>query len=302
VDLDPRELIQENGDENGDTRRSFLRGLGGTAAAAATGTTAMSDNTAAQAGSPEITVVEDGDDTASLPEVDELVIYVHGWFGNTDNFISPTPTEDMQELVTNIESDGTYSADAYVAYSWPARLGYIRALTRAEAVGERLAGLITDWRKNVGNNPRIRLIGHSLGGPVVASTLSNYDPGDIPYYGHAIDTAVMLATSSNLSAVCSDGSLKDQIDTAVSEIWNYHSFDDMLVLLNEFLGDGSSNLGFSGLTDGCEAYEWADVNCTGITSQRGAHFKYITSEKIGKNIAKQFNTVSYRPEDEDLSE
>jgi pimeloyl-ACP methyl ester carboxylesterase len=285
-----------NSDENTNTRRSFLRGAAG-AAAAATGATAFSGTAAA-------VDVEHGDENASLPVEDELLLYVHGWFGEarTEPILFDS---ELQRLSDNLEESG-YSADAEVNYTWGASSDTIDYLDATESTGDVGSGLATKIEEFYDNGDgNIRLVGHSLGGPVVLHALNELGSE------YTVETVALLGASNAQQSVCGEDwsfgwDFTPGIETGAETIRNYHSTSDGIVLANLFFGvtdfpilsEGpigyagldESNF-FSGLDSPCSHSNWTDVDCTdapGIVE----HFKYFDSRPIGENLALTFQGES----------
>jgi pimeloyl-ACP methyl ester carboxylesterase len=283
-------MILANSDENTNTRRSFLRGAAG-AAAAVTGATAFSGTAAA-------VEVEDNPDS-SLPVEDELLLYVHGWFGE---FRTETPDGELQRLSENL-SQGSYSPSAEVSYTWGAFLSdinYFSALESTEDVGGRLATKIKEFYDNGGGN--IRLVGHSLGAPVVLHALNQLGSE------YTVETVALLAGATPQESVCGNDwsfgwDFTDGIETGAETIRNYHSTSDWIILWNLFTSFADSDfdldfdlefsIGFSGLVDGCSHSNWTDVDCTDAPRESIlVHFDYFDSRPIGENMASTFNGSS----------
>ncbi|ELY80748.1 hypothetical protein C488_03130 [Natrinema pellirubrum DSM 15624] len=143
-------------------RRTLLKATGTTLLGGA-GLTAASGSASAQFLGPDTIEVDNGwfgwDADDDLPVTDELLVFIHGWFGDTT--VSSQATDVRDSLVA-----GGYTPDETVAIEWPATtLNYFGAESDTEDVGEVVAGLIEDFSDAGGGN--VRLVGHSLGGRCV---------------------------------------------------------------------------------------------------------------------------------------
>lgn len=300
MDQTPREIELANSDTN-TRRRSFLRAAGGVAAAA-TGATAFSGTAAA---------VEVEDNTSdSLPVVDELLLYVHGWFGGLrtgDDTLfggsvigDDTPDGELQRLSDNLSQSAVgYSADAEVNYIWDAfsdTINYFDAIQSTEEVGTRLATLIEAFYDNGGGN--IRLVGHSLGSPVVLHALNELGSA------YTVETVALLAGANPQQSVCGDDwsfgwDFTDGIETSAETIRNYYSRVDTIVLFN--LANGVTDfdtlaeipVGFLGPEVFCSPSNWTDVDCTDAPREAlFVHFDYFDVQPVGDNLARIFNGLS----------
>ncbi len=249
-------------------RRSVLQGIGTTAAAGA-GLTALSGSASAQA-SVDIDEVIDVDSSFGfgneLPVVDELFVFVHGWFGDT------TVESQAQDVATSL-SGGGYVADANVAIEWPAtNFIYTSAESDTEGVGQDVADLIAEFYDAGGGN--VRLVGHSLGGRVVSWTPNKIDDS------YNIETVAPLGAAANGSQVCPGGEWYDGLANNADEVRNYHSQNDSVVD-GAYGGFGDTALGTQGA--GCSGPEtYTDVD---VTASVGGHIEYLGDEAVGSDLA-----------------
>lgn len=315
-------MILANSDENTNTRRSFLRGAAG-AAAAATGATAFSGTAAADSH----TVVRDNTDD-SLPVTDELLLYVHGWFGNFPNqLISPLGEGKNEQNFEDLSSTLRYfEPDEKAVYTWSASdLDYVQTFRDTEWVGQRLAGLIEEFYDNGGGH--IRLIGHSFGAPTVLHALNELDPA------YTVETTILLAAANPRESLTDrkDWSLgwnfRDGVENNTDRLFNYHSLIDAAVFLNSSISFSQPGenvltqpLGFWGKGPDIDIDDWMDVNCTFAPSDRHSgvegpaewitdeHFKYFDSDEIGTSISiaiefpSSVSTPITKEENDDLPE
>lgn len=250
-------------------RRTVLKGLGAAAVTGA-GVTGMAGSASARSSS-EVTVIDfeetrDGNFEADgeLPVVDELFVFVHGWFGNSSN-------ESQTVAVVNSLKAAGYSPDAVVSIDWPAsNPWYPDAESDTEGVGAAMADLIEGFTDGGGN---VRLTGHSLGGRVVYWTAT--DVGS----GNEIDTIGAMGTAADGRTVCPDGMWYEGIADNPGPVRNYHSHHDRVV--GTAYGVGGIPLGNDGAPcDGASNYEDVDV-----TSSVSNHLDYIGDEQVGRDLA-----------------
>lgn len=258
-------------DESTTDRRTLLKATGTTIVGGA-GLAAASGSASAQFGGPEVIEVDDGflgwSADGSLPVTDELLIFIHGWFGDT------TVSSQASDVLSSLESGG-YSPNETVAIEWPATtINYFGAEGDTENVGNVVAGLVEDFYDNGGGN--IRLVGHSLGGRCVYWTMTQLSSG------YEIETVAGLGTAADGSEICGDP-WNSGLSNAC-EVRNYHSQNDSTV--------GSA---YGGLTDtalgtegaGCNpAANYTDVDVTGSV---GGHLEYLGDASVGADLAGAIN-------------
>lgn len=258
------------------SRRTLLKGAGTTIVGGAG--LAAASGSASAVSTFEIDVLEVGSSvfgvgtTPSLPVVDELFVFVHGWFGDT------TVSSQAADVATAMEDAG-YSADAWVAIQWDATtINFPAAESETEDVGAALAEMAAEFDDAGGGN--IRLIGHSLGGRVVLETVNAIDGS------YEIETVAPLGAAADGDTVCgggfSSGEWYDGIANNAGEVRNYHSRNDSTVgsayggLVGAALGtDGSG-------CPGDTAPNYTDVDVTGSV---GGHLEYLGDSTVGSDLA-----------------
>lgn len=259
---------EENSEGMNVNRRTVLSGLG-TAVVAGTGVASLSGSAAAQT----VEVVEIQESffgnfytSDSLPVVNELFVFVHGWFGDT------TVRSQASDVLESMEAAG-YSPDAAVAIEWPAtNFLYTDAEADTEGVGAEVASLVEDFKDSGGGS--VRLVGHSLGGRVVYWTPTKISSG------YEVDTIGGLGTAADGSNVCSGGQWYDGIATSAGPVRNYHSQNDTTVG-SAYGGWGDTALGTDGAPcSGASNYEDVDVTAT-----VGGHLEYLGDSQVGSSLA-----------------
>ena len=260
-------------------RRSMLKATGATAVAA-TGLAATAGSASAQWGSSiEVIEVEDGGGwfgsggwsaDGELPVVDELFVFIHGWFGNT------TVSSQASDVLGAME-DGGYSADAAAAIQWPATtINFFGAQSDTEDVGDVTAGLIEDFKDAGGGN--VRLVGHSLGGRCVLWTAAKIGSG------YTIDTVAPLGAAADGSEAC-DSPWNSGLSNA-GVVRNYHSENDSTVG-GAYGGISDTALGNEGA--GCDpATNYVDVD---VTDTVGSHFTFLGDSTVGENLANNLDST-----------
>lgn len=246
-------------------RRTMLKGLGTAALAGPVAAAGVAD-----AQSVEVIEIEEslfggfGAD-GSLPVVNELFVFVHGWFGDS------TVRSQASDVLSSIEAAG-YSPDAAVAIEWPAtNFWYPDAESDTEGVGAEVATLIEAFKDSGGGN--VRLTGHSLGGRVVYWTATKIA-------GYEIDTIGGMGAAADGSTVCSGGQWHDGIATNGGAVRNYHSENDSTVG-SAYGGIGDTALGTEGAPcDGAASYTDVDV-----TASVGGHLAYLGDSQVGSDLA-----------------
>ena len=255
-------------------RRTLLKTTGTTLVGGA-GLAAASGSGSAQVLGPEVISVDDGlfgwSADGSLPVTDELLVFIHGWFGDT------TVSSQASDVESSLESGG-YSPDETVAIEWPAtNLNFIGAEADTENVGEVTAGLIEEFYDSGGGN--VRLVGHSLGGRCVLWTATKLSSG------YQIETVAPLGAAADGSEVC--GSPWNAGLDSACEVRNYHSNNDSTVG-SAYGGFGDTALGTEGA--GCDpAPNYTDVD---VTASVGSHLAYLGDSMVGSDLAGAINSGS----------
>ncbi|WP_226007541.1 esterase/lipase family protein [Natrinema salinisoli] len=261
-------------DESTTNRRTLLKATG-TAIVGGTGLAAASTSASAQWGGPDVISVDDGwfgwSADGSLPVTDELLVFIHGWFGDS------TVSSQATDVLDSLEAGG-YSPDATAAIEWPAtNFNYLGAESDTEDVGEVVAGLVEDFSDSGGGN--VRLVGHSLGGRCVLWTATKLSSG------YEIETVAPLGAAADGSEVCGDP-WNPGLSNAC-EVRNYHSQNDSTVG-SAYGGFGDTALGTEGA--GCNpAANYTDVDVTGSV---GGHLEYLGDGAVGADLAAAINTGS----------
>ncbi|MFC6769024.1 esterase/lipase family protein [Natrinema soli] len=261
-------------DESTTDRRTLLKATGTTIVVGA-GLAAASGSASAQFGGPEVIEVDDGffswSADGSLPVTDELLIFIHGWFGDT------TVSSQASDVQDSLESGG-YSPDETVAIEWPATtINFAGAEGDTEDVGEVVAGLIEEFYDSGGGN--VRLVGHSLGGRCVYWTATKLSSG------YEIETVAGLGTAADGSEICGSP-WNAGLDNAC-EVRNYHSNNDSTVG-SAYGGWGDTALGTEGA--GCNpAANYTDVD---VTYSVGSHLAYLGDSAVGADLAGAINSGS----------
>lgn len=268
-------------------RRRVLKATGATVVGAGS-LAAGSASVASQIGGPSVDVIEvdDGGWFGSwsadddLPVVDELFVFVHGWFGDT------TVASQAQDVAAAM-ADGGYEADAYVALEWPATtLNFFGAESDTEDVGSVAAGLAEDFYDAGGDN--LRLVGHSLGGRCVLWTAEKLDAG------YEIETIAPLGAAADGDTVCPGGIWHDGIAESAGVVRNYHSEDDSTVG-SAYGGLFGAALGTDG--SGCESEapdNYVDVD---VTDSVGDHFEFLGDEAVGADLAANLDSTDENEDD-----
>ena len=256
-------------------RRTLLKATGTTIVGGA-GLAAASNSASAQfLGGPEIINVEDGlfgwSADGSLPVTDELLIFIHGWFGDT------TVSSQASDVLSSLEGGG-YSPDATVEIEWPATtINFAGAEGDTENVGNVVAGLVEDFYDSGGGS--VRLVGHSLGGRAVYWTSTKLSSG------YEIETVAGLGAAADGSEICGDPWNSGLSNTC--EVRNYHSQNDSTVG-SAYGGLGDTALGTEGA--GCNpAPNYTDVD---VTASVGGHLEYLGDATVGADLAAAINAGS----------
>lgn len=254
-------------------RRTLLKGFG-TAAVAGSGMAGMSGSASAVETDIEIInfdEVEEGmvEADGSLPVVDELFVFVHGWFGNTGG--TPSVYTQTKLVLDSIENAG-YSPDMAIGIEWPAfNLWYFEEEEKTEGIGTEVANLIEEFEDSGGG--KISLTGHSLGGRIAYWTATKIGSE------YSLDVVGAMGAAAYSSTVCPGGMWYDGIADTTDIVRNYHSRDDDVVgTAYDIFGEP---LGTEGATcDGASNYTDIDVTSTVRT-----HIGYLGDNQVGSDLA-----------------
>ncbi|MFB1065365.1 esterase/lipase family protein [Natrinema sp. H-ect4] len=262
-------------DESTTDRRTLLKATGTTIVGGA-GLAAASGSASAQfLGSPEVIEVDDGlfgwSADGSIPVADEVLVFIHGWFGDSTVESQTTDVQDSLEA-------GGYTPDETVAIEWPGTtLNFIGAEADTEDVGEVVAGLVEEFYDAGGGN--IRLVGHSLGGRCVYWTATKLSSG------YEIETVAGLGAAADGSEICGDP-WNPGLSNAC-EVRNYHSQSDSTVG-SAYGGWGDTALG----TEGAGCNPGANYTDVDVTYSVGSHLAYLGDDAVGSDLADAINAGS----------
>lgn len=265
----------------GTTRRQLIRGTAGTALAVG-GVGAASGSAAAQlfggasgGGDASVISVDEsgglfggGEWSAdgSLPVVDELLVFCHGWFGNIN------VADQVGRLREALESGG-FTPDQAVGIEWPAfNPDANAAAADTEDVGDTVASLAESFYDAGGGN--IRLVGHSMGARCVFWTATKLSSG------YQLETVASLGAAASGPELCGDP-WNPGLDN-VCELRNYYSNNDEVVG-----GEGplDTRLGVEGAN--CDpGPNFVDVD---VTASVGDHLAYLEDSMVGNDLADAFN-------------
>ncbi|MFB1065367.1 esterase/lipase family protein [Natrinema sp. H-ect4] len=255
-------------------RRTLLKATGTTIVGGA-GLAATSGSASAQFGGPTVIGVDDGllgwSADGSIPVADEVLVFIHGWFGDST---VESQTTDVQD---SLESGG-YTPDETVAIEWPGTtLNFAGAEADTEDVGEVVAGLVEEFYDAGGGN--IRLVGHSLGGRCVYWTATKLSSG------YEIETVAGLGAAADGSEICDDP-WNPGLSNAC-EVRNYHSENDSTVG-GAYGGFGDTALG----TEGAGCTPGANYTDVDVTYSVGSHLAYLGDDTVGSDLADAINAGS----------
>ncbi|MDS0475422.1 alpha/beta hydrolase [Natrinema sp. 1APR25-10V2] len=216
----------------------------------------------------------------SLPTDEELVISVHGWFGNTG------ATAQASQVYRPMAEAG-YEATP-VAGVWNAsNPNFVGAQEEATSAAGALADLIEAYKDETGGT--VRLVGHSLGGLVVLETLAQIGES------YTIDTVAPLGAAVPSSSVCTEAEYGSAIAANAGEVRNYYSTNDTIVgsaygATGGGLGSDGADCGggggFLGGSGGSIPDNFTDVDVSDAVS---SHLGYLGSTVIARNLVNSFD-------------
>ncbi|WP_343233107.1 alpha/beta hydrolase [Natrinema halophilum] len=206
-----------------------------------------------------------------FPVTDELLVFIHGWFGDA------TVRSQASTLERSLESGG-YSPDETAAIQWPATtLDSAGAESDTEDVGAVTATLTEEFYDAGGG--AVRLVGHSLGGRCAYWTLTELSSG------YEIETVAGLGTAGYSREICG-GPFEAGLDNACA-VRNYHSRNDPVP---EYFygGYGDTALGHDG-ADCDPSSNYTDVDVSGGVF---SHLSYLDDDAVGTDLAGAITTGS----------
>ncbi|WP_276301061.1 esterase/lipase family protein [Halorussus lipolyticus] len=196
--------------------------------------------------------------TSPVPE--EVVISVHGWR------VAPEDAPDHFATVKQSLRDNgydhpvigfSYDSDTSTDNWWP-------TTDIAERNGKKLANFLTYYVSKTG--AQVRLIGHSMGGRVVASTIKELNGLDKP---NNLASATFLGAAVDNDAVSWEGEYGDDIAAVGADVHNYWKSDDDVLNWAYSTGEFDSAVGEEG-AEGSTPANYTDHNVDYVPD----HFSY----------------------------
>lgn len=260
--------MTRNDDSSGETfdRRSVLKGVGATGAAAVGAGAATQPVVAGKSGDcedPDYSkpaiftgdhiaqyhsghlVYTEGNDSTNYEQrgdwpdetPEEIVIHVHGWRNGVDCGYHRT------ELIREAYAVEDY--DGFVAgLVWDSSYGWGTSKSIAELNALKLANFITDY-KEANPDTTIRLQGHSLGARVVAETVLELDHQE--EYDVLTSVIFMVGAIDNTSVAVS-GEYGPALERVAQHVENFWQDDDTILDWAYRIREFSSAIG----NDGCD--------------------------------------------------
>lgn len=292
-------MTQHSGTGGIHSRRDVLRGMS-VAGTGAVGVAAASERGEAGAITGDCAVADwpdpiskridlDGDtpeESGGLPNGGDLVIYVHGLFGedvisSIDEFNGLNQATALREALRDEGVD-----TPVVAGMWDSTTLWWTAKRRADSAGETLA----DWLENNRDSyESVVIVGHSLGGRVTLAALSELAArgGET-----TITSAALLGAGVDPDTVCNE--YDAGIETSVEEgVYSYHSEGDNVVCLIYAIAEWTSGLGCRGSDCSALPEGFVDVDMTGTVDGhcnflKPASMSYDGGSAVPEMVTRQF--------------
>jgi len=257
-------------DESMTDRRTPLKATGTTIVGGA-GLAAASGSASAQfLGGPEVIEVDDlfgWSADGSIPVADEVLVFIHGWFGDST---VESQTTDVQD---SLESGG-YTPCETVAIEWPGTtLNFAGAEADTGDVGEVVAGPSRSSDAGGGN---IRLVGHLAWWPLCLLDRDKLSSG------YEIETVAGLGAAADGSEICDDPWAGPQQRLRGSELSLRERLDSrrrVRRLRRHRPGRRAGN------TPG-------RTTLTSATYSVGSHLAYLGDDTVGSDLADAINAGS----------
>jgi hypothetical protein len=219
-----------------------------------------------------------------VPDSGDLVIYVHGYFGEDliDSIDVFNGSNQATALRFALEEQGVDAP--VVAGMWESTTGWGDAKSDADTAGEALATWVDE---NGDAYDSITVFGHSLGSRVTLAALNELAARD-----GTITSAGLLGPGVGYETVC------DRYATGIAEgvedaVYNYYSGDDDVVCqlfrLAELTFEGQDVIGLGCEGTGCTTTpeNIVDVNLTGEVKGHCNYFKPTSMEYEGGTGAQE---------------
>jgi pimeloyl-ACP methyl ester carboxylesterase len=193
------------------------------------------------------------------PSPDELVVFAHGW--KTEAEEVPAAFRTVREGLAAAGYGGPV-----VGYTYDADQGYTdwwQSTEIAERNGRKLAAYLADLAPDT----EVHLVGHSLGGRVLAATLSALAGAD-----RSVASASLLGAAVDADAVARDGEYGPAIGAAADRVDNFYKTDDHVLGLAYEPAEVASAVGEAG-ADGTPPANYADHDVGYVDD----HFSYYES-------------------------
>ena len=271
-------------------RRDVLRGMGAAGAGTA-GLSAASDDAAAGALTGgclvdwpdpiEASVYIDGetpDEEGPVPEGGDLVVYVHGLFGEDivdgiDEFNGLNQATALDTALAEQAVDVPL-----VAAMWDSTTGWWTAKGRADEAGQVLA----DWLEtNRESYDSLVVVGHSLGGRVTLVALEQLAATDT-----TVTSAALLGGGVDPDTVCEEYAtgIEESVEAGV---YSYHSEGDSVVCWVYAVAEWTPAIGCAG--SDCEPLPegFTDVDLTGTVTGHCNYIKPASLIDIGGNAVSE---------------
>ncbi|WP_267641159.1 esterase/lipase family protein [Haloarchaeobius amylolyticus] len=194
------------------------------------------------------------------PDPDEVMISIHGWL--VEQSEAPDHFATVKRSLRNNGYDHpvigfSYDSDTSTTDWWP-------ATDIAERNGKKLANFIRYYRSQTGAD--VRLIGHSLGGRVLVSTLQELNGlGE----QDSIVSATLLGAAADNDAVSVSGEYGDDIAAVAGHVDNYWKDEDDVLNWAYSTGEFDSAVGEEGC-EGTPPANYTDHNVDYVPD----HFSY----------------------------
>ena len=213
----------------------------------------------------------------SLPDSGDLVLYVHGLFGEDihEALDEGNGANQAAALAQALTEELGSTALQVIPVMWNSTATYTLAKWRATAAGETLADWLED---NAGDYRSVRLLAHSLGARVALHALERLETVTLHSVG-------LLGGGVSPRAICD--TYADGISAHATAVYNYRSTFDEVACLAYAVREGTAALGCVGpdcgsVSDSPPA-NFTDVDVSGSVIQHCNYFKPESMDFPGEN-------------------
>lgn len=226
----------------------------------------------------------DLDASTDVPEGGDVLLYVHGYLGEGRvdgmNASGANQAAALRKAIIDEVEEGE-DVPTVVAGTWNSSALWSTATKRAVEAGRALASWI---ESNADQYDRLVLVGHSLGGRLVLTSLSGLEQA-------TVDSVGLLGAAVDTTALRTD--YRSGIEKAVADqVYNYHSANDHIVCNLYRFRENHDGIGCTGALSSDESHgsggalpqNYVDVDVSDTVHRHMDYFKPVSNTAVGNCI------------------